>query len=632
MQTLEPSRKPLRVFISYARADEQFREELVRHLGPMVLAKEITILQDRDIRAGAQWEKKIRDLLNQADIVLTLVSPYFFHSTFCVSVEMRRALERAAAGEMLLVPVLARPVAWQGTDLSTFQALPTNARPISKWDDRDDAYISVAAGLRQTIEESRSVDSAPGVESIQQATAGVQSVPDIKIQGVSPPASPQAPTGTSSGLPGALPNTVARRIPVMATSTSQPAAQDSVSVVQSGAALSAAYDFTHPATEFFRGRSRELARLCRVIRGGKSAAVFGLQRVGKTSLVERAIEMADSESGHMQALTIRIDMFSQWESFKSVLDFFNVIASELAKAEGSDPASLQKLLLEAYGSSFSEYHLQDTFRGILRKSRKIIGRPIVLFIDEFQEVERAFHRAMNRSVPMAFDAGVMRWLGSLIKDRENILQLLLCCRFHAKDLEQRERMELFKLLDVIDLGPLDEPSARSLIRDPVNDSIHYDEESARRIIELTGRFPYFIQYIGYELVARQRVVRTRQVRRKDVDDCADEIVSSQINESRFSVLYEDFKTLDGGQPWKVILALASLSRTERQLIGFTELANTCRDRAGLRDHAHIREILSTLALTQLVIEQKRGPEPSYHFGPELLRRWLQQQGHIRALR
>ena len=42
--------------------------------------------------------------------------------------------------------------------------------------------------------------------------------------------------------------------------------------------------------------------------------------------------------------------------------------------------------------------------------------------------------------------------------------------------------------------------------------------------------------------------------------------------------------------------------------------------------------IATLALTQLVIEQKRGPEPSYHFGPELLRRWLQQQGHIRALR
>jgi len=325
-------------------------------------------------------------------------------------------------------------------------------------------------------------------------------------------------------------------------------------------------------------------------------------------------------------------MFSQWESFKSILDFFNVIANELAKAEGTEVVTLQKLLNEAYGSSFSEYHLQDTFRGILRKSKRIIGRPIVLFIDEFQEVERAFERAANRGIPMSFDSGVIRWLGSLIKDRDNILQVVLCCRFQAKDLEQRERMELFKLLELIDLGPLDESSARSLIRDPVADSIHYDEESVKRVLEFTGRFPYFIQYVGYELLTRQRVIRTRQVRRKDVDDCADEIVAAQINEARFSVLYEDFNKLDGGQPWRVILCLASVAKGERQFVSFSELATTCRDRAGLRDLGHFREIVRLLVLTQLISEEKRGPEPSYSFGPELLRRWLQQQGHTRALR
>ena len=100
--------------------------------------------------------------------------------------------------------------------------------------------------------------------------------------------------------------------------------------------------------------------------------------------------MANHETGHVQALTIRIDMFSQWESFKSVLDFFNVIASELAKAEGSDPASLQRLLLEAHGSSFSEYHLQDTFRGILRKSRKITGRPSSCLLTNFKRLSVRF--------------------------------------------------------------------------------------------------------------------------------------------------------------------------------------------------------------------------------------------------
>ena len=177
MWTLAPSRKPLSVFISYARADEQFREELVRHLGPLVLAKEIAILQDRDIRAGTQWQKKILDLLNAADIVLTLVSPYFFHSNFCIAVEMKRALERATAGEILLVPVLVRPIDWRGTDLATFQALPPNATPISKWPDRDDAYLSVASGLRRAIEDARSpVSKHPGVP-LQPVAAPVAASP-----------------------------------------------------------------------------------------------------------------------------------------------------------------------------------------------------------------------------------------------------------------------------------------------------------------------------------------------------------------------------------------------------------------------------------------------------------------------
>ncbi|PWT97155.1 MAG: hypothetical protein C5B51_31905 [Terriglobia bacterium] len=573
MRVGERDRQPLRVFISYTRGDEAFRQELEEHLSPLVVAEEVVILQDRDIRAGTQWEQRIVQLLDSADVILALISPLYFHSSFCVKTEMPRALERASTTGVLLIPILLRPVEWQGTAISAFQALPAEALPISKWEDRDDAYRSVVKGLREAMRDRS--------EALEEAFQPAPAVPP-----------PSKPGGTPAN----------------------------------------AYDFTHPATAFFRGRTQELTRLCNAIRAGRSVAVFGLQRVGKTSLVERAIEVVTADAGGAAPLMIRIDMFAQWESFRSVLDFFNVIAHELAKAEGAHPASLRELLIEAYGSSFSEYHLQDTFRGILRKSRKITGRPIVLFVDEFQEIERAFQRATGRNIPMAFDAGLMRWLGSLIKDRENILQVLLCCRFHAKDLEQRERLELFKLLELLDLGPLDEVSARSLVRDPVADAIHYDEEAVRRMLDFTGRFPYFIQYLGYEVVSRQRVLRTRQVRRRDVDDCAEEIIGSQLNESRFSVFYEDFKKIEGGQPWQVILALASLAKTERQLIGFTELAKTFGERTRLRDHGHIREILHTLALTQLIVEEKRGPETSYYFGPELLRRWLRQQAHGRVLR
>ncbi len=605
-------RKALNVFISYARTDKHFREELVQHLAPLVVANEITILQDVDIPAGELWRQEILHLLEIADVVLALVSPPFFHSNFSMTVELPKALERAARKEILLVPVVIRPVEWQTTALAAFQALPHNAHPVSKWPDRDDAYKEIAAGLREALEGYRS----PKVEDRHNGNriappAGGLSEPEFEGPG---------PVGTA----------------VKAAIADRLTPQEAVCAFNRAADLSSSYDFNLPATlhaggKFFRGRSKELDRLCGAIRQEKSAVVFGVQRVGKTSLVERALEMVSSESARNTPIVIRVDMFSQWGIFKGALEFFNLIINELARAEGNDPSTLQKVLLDAYSDAvLSEFNLQETFRSILRKSRRITGRPILLFIDEFQDIEHVFERAASRHIPMAFDAGLIRWLGSLVKNGD--LQMLLGCRFQAKDLEQRERMELFKLMVRIELGPLDEPSARSLVRDPVADSVRYEEEAVRRIVELTGRFPYLIQYMGYELVNRQRVIRTGQVRRKDVEDCADEIVSSQLNESCFSLLYQDFKVLQGGYPWKVLLTLAILAKAERQLVGFNELAALCKDRAGLPDRERVRDLLRSLTLTGVVVEEKRGPEPSYYFGSELLRRWLQEQGHIKTLR
>jgi AAA+ ATPase superfamily predicted ATPase len=615
---------PLRVFISYARADELFRTRLVEHLSPLILSGEIILLMDREIRAGAEWRRQLATFLEEADVFLALISPLFFHSNFCTAVELKKALQRAAMGDALLIPVLIRPVAWEATEVARFQVLPEGAKPVSKWLDQDDAFLEITAALRVSISEYRSqrLTSSSDLRGgdVTPVCAGPCLAESHTVNEVQTTGSAMVPTkGLATGT-------------VLSNGDVHLAQHDhtAAGVVRRATVSVTSYDFTHPATKFFRGREDELKTLCAAVRSGRSAAVFGLQRVGKTSLVERAIELA-SAGDSLTPIVLRIDMFSQWESFKSILDFFSVIAIELGKAEGTDPIALQKLLNEAYGSSFSEYHLQDTFRSILRKSRKITGRPIVLFIDEFQEIERAFERAAQRGIPMSFDSGVIRWLGSLIKDRDIILQVLLCCRFHAKDLEQRERMELFKLLELIDLGPLDEGSARSLVRDPVIDWIHYDEESTKRVLELTGRFPYFIQYFGYELVRRQRVIRTRQVRRKDVDDCADDIVASQINESRFSVLYEDSRRISGGQAWKVILSLARIAKNEHQLVGFSELAATCKELAGLSETVQLRGILRSLGLTQLVVEERRGPEPSYLFGPELLRRWLREQGHTRTL-
>jgi hypothetical protein len=55
------------------------------------------------------WDKHLQD----ASIILLLVSPDFLASDYCYSMEMQWALERHHTGESHVIPILLRPTDWQ---------------------------------------------------------------------------------------------------------------------------------------------------------------------------------------------------------------------------------------------------------------------------------------------------------------------------------------------------------------------------------------------------------------------------------------------------------------------------------------------------------------------------------------
>lgn len=74
------------------------------------------------------------------------------YSEYCYGVEMKRALERHQRGEARVVPIILRPVSWQGI-LGTLQALPTDAKPVVDryWHTLDEALYDVAEGIRTVV-------------------------------------------------------------------------------------------------------------------------------------------------------------------------------------------------------------------------------------------------------------------------------------------------------------------------------------------------------------------------------------------------------------------------------------------------------------------------------------------------
>src|SRR5258708_7676258 len=135
-----PFNPPIELFYCYARADQALRDNLDCHLAGLYRSGLITSWYDGQIIAGVAWEQEIEAHLNNAHVILLLISADFIASDYCYSKEMTRAIERQRAGDVQVIPILLRPVEWTGTPFFHLQVLPVNAQPITSWANQDEAF------------------------------------------------------------------------------------------------------------------------------------------------------------------------------------------------------------------------------------------------------------------------------------------------------------------------------------------------------------------------------------------------------------------------------------------------------------------------------------------------------------
>jgi tetratricopeptide (TPR) repeat protein len=147
------TRKPLRVFCSYAHRDEHYLEVLKTWLVGLERDGLIEQWHDRMIPPGDEWEEAIAENLETSELVLLLVTPDFMASQYIYEKEIDRAIERHKRGEARVIPIIVRPAPWEGTALDRLQALPKNARAITTWANRDQAWLNVLQGIQQAVEE-----------------------------------------------------------------------------------------------------------------------------------------------------------------------------------------------------------------------------------------------------------------------------------------------------------------------------------------------------------------------------------------------------------------------------------------------------------------------------------------------
>ncbi|GHO98365.1 hypothetical protein KSF_084130 [Reticulibacter mediterranei] len=152
----------IEIFYCYAPKDIQFLKDLETHLEPLKTSLNICTWWEDSMLAGVNRKQEINKHLEEADIVLLLVSPDFLASADCCEIQ-RDALKLQKENRVSdVIPVIIRPVNLTHDEtISGLQVLPKNRRPISTSKNKDIAWVEVQRGIAAVIDKIRSQPQQP---------------------------------------------------------------------------------------------------------------------------------------------------------------------------------------------------------------------------------------------------------------------------------------------------------------------------------------------------------------------------------------------------------------------------------------------------------------------------------------
>ena len=61
-------------------------------------------------------------------------------------------MERHATGTARVIPIIMKPCDWRDTLFSKLAVLPKDGKPVTQWDDQDEALLNAVQGIRRAVD------------------------------------------------------------------------------------------------------------------------------------------------------------------------------------------------------------------------------------------------------------------------------------------------------------------------------------------------------------------------------------------------------------------------------------------------------------------------------------------------
>lgn len=153
---------PVRLFVSYAHDDERQLKRLDAMLDILEQQYGLASWRDKRLIAGEEWDRIIRERLEDMDIFLFIASAASLTSKYIETLEMRRAKERHEAGEIEIVTVkLEACAADDDPFLGKRQRLAPQFKSVAETRSRSTAWEQVRKDLLPVIQRVRAKKTRP---------------------------------------------------------------------------------------------------------------------------------------------------------------------------------------------------------------------------------------------------------------------------------------------------------------------------------------------------------------------------------------------------------------------------------------------------------------------------------------
>ena len=254
------------------------------------------------------------------------------------------------------------------------------------------------------------------------------------------------------------------------------------------------------AGKFFYDREEVFGSLYRKLAGGSSNVVmYAPRRYGKTSLVKKVLERFSEEG----VPTVYFDL----NKVDSLEHFCDEYASALYAVAGKGGAVLDAIgkymfhlhptvgvgwnaavsIRLDYGPKMTATSLSEVLDLAERISSDVVGKPLVVAFDEFQEIGRL-------SKALALE-GIFR---SCIQSHQNVRYLFLGSKTHMlKRMFGDKARPFYKSAATVRLPKPPEDESLAFVKERfASCSIGIDDAEARRIVAESENIPYYLQQLS----------------------------------------------------------------------------------------------------------------------------------------